>query len=629
MQKAIFVAHTAHLAKMAESCAQESSVNCDVVYKALDEIDEPLDLKDYQLVIAYGDYAQDLKAQTDLTILEINPDFVSLLQDIESLIAIGKKQIFVISDVIDLDFELKTFKLADAQIIFTKVSTKKEAVLALAQARAALADGSVGSIDILKLAQGYKDLTAIPFSLSKNAILKTMKAAKRILHLEKVKRLQLTRLDLLINNIQEGILIFNLSKETVFSNVQADSILKGIDKDHYYDFVSPYFKESTDVNKVIELNGHQVLMQTKHFIFPQTDIDNYVVIIQAANEIEKQEHTLRKHTVSKGLIAKATFSSMCVNDKQTKEIVETAKRFATTDSTVLICGETGVGKEILAQSIHNASSRKAEPFVSVNCASLPPSLIESELFGYAEGAFTGARAKGKKGLFELAHRGTIFLDEIGELPIDIQALLLRVLQEREVMRIGDDKVIPLDVRVICATNRHLMELCEEGKFRLDLYYRINVLRLRVPALRDRKDDIIPLFKLFLTKAFGHERFSLSDKAQAFLLNQPWRGNIRELRNVAEACVLYGNEIKVETLEEITYQKTLDDDKKAQVLPFKQKDNLVKVDDASLVLDLKSLTSLKDAEKKILEGMLQHYSIQDLCKKLGLSRVTLWRKLKGD
>lgn len=197
------------------------------------------------------------------------------------------------------------------------------------------------------------------------------------------------------------------------------------------------------------------------------------------------------------------------------------------------------------------------------------------------------------------------------------------------MRIGDDKVIPLDVRVICATNRHLMELCEEGKFRLDLYYRINVLRLRVPALRDRKDDIIPLFKLFLTKAFGHERFSLSDKAQAFLLNQPWRGNIRELRNVAEACVLYGNEIKVETLEEITYQKTLDDDKKAQVLPFKQKDNLVKVDDASLVLDLKSLTSLKDAEKKILEGMLQHYSIQDLCKKLGLSRVTLWRKLKGD
>lgn len=244
---------------------------------------------------------------------------------------------------------------------------------------------------------------------------------------------------------------------------------------------------------------------------------------------------------------------MIVKEQNMEQLVEKAKLFARTDSTVLIYGETGTGKEVLAQSIHNHSHRKSEPFVSLNCASLPPSLIESELFGYAEGAFTGARKQGKKGLFELANKGTIFLDEIGELTLDVQSRLLRVLQEREVMRVGDDKIIPLDVRVICATNRDLLKMASQGTFRLDLYYRINVLQLRIPALRERPKDIYELFttytKSFLGKAQS-QNLTIDDDALCFLQSYPWPGNIRQLRNVSEAIVLYGPHITLAKLCEI-------------------------------------------------------------------------------
>ena len=164
---------------------------------------------------------------------------------------------------------------------------------------------------------------------------------------------------------------------------------------------------------------------------------------------------------------------------------------------MLIHGETGVGKELFAQGIHQASSRADGPFVAVNCAALPESLLESELFGYVEGAFTGAVRKGKPGLFELAHTGTIFLDEVSEIPLSLQGRLLRVLQEREVVRLGHDRVIPVDVRVICATNRELNHLVEGGRFRQDLYWRLNVLSLAIPPLRERPDDISLLLNHFL------------------------------------------------------------------------------------------------------------------------------------
>ncbi|WDC84728.1 sigma 54-interacting transcriptional regulator [Caloramator sp. mosi_1] len=185
------------------------------------------------------------------------------------------------------------------------------------------------------------------------------------------------------------------------------------------------------------------------------------------------------------------------NSPKMKECINIAKKIAKSDYTVLINGESGTGKEMIAQSIHNYSNRSIYPFVAVNCAALPENLLESELFGYEKGAFTGALKEGKIGLFEIANNGTIFLDEIGDMPLKLQTRLLRVLQEKQIMRVGSDNIINVNVRVIAATNKDLKKLVDEGLFREDLYYRINVLPISLPPLRERKEDIMPLLESFL------------------------------------------------------------------------------------------------------------------------------------
>jgi PAS domain S-box-containing protein len=214
-------------------------------------------------------------------------------------------------------------------------------------------------------------------------------------------------------------------------------------------------------------------------------------------------------------------------------------KYALGDSTVIIVGESGTGKELVAHSIHQASKRKHNPLIVVNCASIPKDLLESELFGYEPGAFTGANLKGKPGKFELAHEGTIFLDEVGDLPLDMQAKLLRVIQEREVERIGGKSPIPLDFRLVAATNKNLESLCHEGTFREDLYYRLSVLTIRVPPLRERKEDLLPLAKYILDKLslkFRRGSYSICEEVIKIFDNYNWPGNVRELENALEYAV---------------------------------------------------------------------------------------------
>lgn len=243
------------------------------------------------------------------------------------------------------------------------------------------------------------------------------------------------------------------------------------------------------------------------------------------------ENKWRSKALGRGYTAKYHFNHIVTRSPAMKQLLDLAERNAASESSILISGESGTGKELLAQAIHNASARKSGPFVGVNCASLPESLLESELFGYEAGAFTGASRNGKKGLFEQADMGTLFLDEIGEMPIHLQTRLLRVLQEKEVMRIGGDCVIDVDVRIISATNRQLREQIREGSFRPDLYYRLNVVPLRLPPLRERPEDIPPLIQEFQKQLDISFRFT--DEAMACLQNFYWEGNIRELRNCVE------------------------------------------------------------------------------------------------
>lgn len=231
-----------------------------------------------------------------------------------------------------------------------------------------------------------------------------------------------------------------------------------------------------------------------------------------------------------------SFDSIVTKDVKMLQIIEKAKKVANMNRDVLITGESGVGKEVLVQAIHYASPRADRPFVAVNCGALPKELLASELFGHVAGAFTGAHPKGKQGKFVYANHGTIFLDEIGELPLDAQAYLLRVLEEREVTPLGGNKSIPIDVRVISATNRNLVEEVEKGNFREDLYYRIHVLSLTIPSLQERKKDIIHLANHFLQK-MNLTHLSFSRKAIETLENYHWPGNIRQLKNVINQAIL--------------------------------------------------------------------------------------------
>ena len=205
--------------------------------------------------------------------------------------------------------------------------------------------------------------------------------------------------------------------------------------------------------------------------------------------IQMVDRKIRKELIGRGHFAKNKFDDIVGDSRLISQTKQKAMRYAMSNSAVLIVGETGVGKEMFVQSIHNYSNRKYKPFVAVNCAALPQSIMESELFGYVKGAFTGARSEGKLGIFELAHTGTVFLDEISELPLDVQAKLLRIIQEKELTRVGDDKTIPIDVRVIAACNTNLRECVSNKTFRQDLYYRIAVLELKIPPLRERTEDI--------------------------------------------------------------------------------------------------------------------------------------------
>lgn len=232
-----------------------------------------------------------------------------------------------------------------------------------------------------------------------------------------------------------------------------------------------------------------------------------------------------------------SFQSYISQNKDLQKTLSLAAKVANTNCTILIQGESGVGKEVMAKCIHNASNRKERPMIKVNCASIPENLLESELFGYEEGAFTGARKGGKLGKFELANKGTILLDEIGDMSLTMQSKLLRVLQEKELERVGGTKTIKLDVRVIAATNQNLEEMVEKNEFRSDLYYRLHVVPIHIPALRCRREDIMPLVRYFIERNGGDESTDLTPGAARMLEEYGWPGNVRELQNVIEYAMI--------------------------------------------------------------------------------------------
>ncbi|UOF91153.1 sigma 54-interacting transcriptional regulator [Fodinisporobacter ferrooxydans] len=343
-----------------------------------------------------------------------------------------------------------------------------------------------------------------------------------------------------------------------------------------------------------------------------------VITCREISKIQHLENQIRRELHAKGLLARFHFRDIRYVSEKMNDMIQRASFFAQTDSTILINGESGTGKELIAQGIHNSSKRKEGAFVAINCAALPESLLESELFGYSEGAFTGAKKGGRMGLFEMANGGTIFLDEIGEISPMIQARLLRVVQEKEVMRVGGDRVIPVDIRIVAATNRNLWHLVKKGEFRSDLFFRLSVLRLELPPLRERREDIPVIVDSFLEKkGVPYSWATLSEKMKHFFLSYFWPGNIRELENIVER---YRLSIQSFTEESHFIREVLNETEFVE--PPADSESVF--EDQLMI----KIGTMEDMEKQIIMQMLNRYeqNRRQVAESLGISRTTLWKKL---
>jgi len=364
-----------------------------------------------------------------------------------------------------------------------------------------------------------------------------------------------------------------------------------------------------EIDQLQKLNN-RVVLTSRVPILVGDQVEGVVATFRDIKSIEESEHKIRKQLYSKGLISKYTFDDIKGESQAIKKCIEISKEYAKSNFTILISGESGTGKELFAHSVHHQSERRSEAFVAINCAALPKSLLESELFGYVGGAFTGAKKEGKIGLFELAHNGTIFLDEIAETPLSIQSRLLRVIQEKEVMRLGSDRVIKIDVRIISATNKNLWKEVVRGNFREDLYYRLSALELKIPPLRGRRKDIPFISREFIRNYFQNIYYAYQKKWEEIFLNlqkYEFYGNVRELYNVLKRLAILiqkREEYSVQGLIDLTY----DEEEKLLVLKAGQRKK-------GEVEDILEMLNRKDWDKS------------ETAKELGISRTTLWRKMK--
>ncbi len=340
-------------------------------------------------------------------------------------------------------------------------------------------------------------------------------------------------LDKAIANSSDGVLLTDNGYNLVYYNKSADMIFQIEDHQETYnlrdlmDEKTYHALSSRMKTKYLKIRDEDYLIEKSTLKVMEMNI-GYYMLFRKEKAIRDLEINLKGILMEKGQVAKYSFEDILYRSASMEACIRLAKKSSLTDHTILIEGESGTGKELIAQSIHKYSFRKEAPFVAINCAALPETLLESELFGYEEGAFTGAKKSGKLGLFEQADKGTIFLDEIGDISPNLQRQLLRVLQERQIMRIGSDRLIDIDVRIIVATNKILLDEVHKGHFRSDLYYRLNVIPIVIPPLRERKEDI----QIILKDRLGEQYHNLSAKEKENILAYDWPGNIRELESAA-------------------------------------------------------------------------------------------------
>ncbi len=489
-------------------------------------------------------------------------------------------------------------------------------------------------------------------------ILQAIEEAQKIINATQMEKERANMFKAILDHISDGVVSIDKNGVITVLNKAAQTIIKTdekklIGKKAESTILNPRIHEVVEKGKpelgILEEIGGITVVTNSTPIFVDNQVVGAVSTFQDVTYLQQLEQQVRRKLSRQGLIPKYKFDDIIGESPGMITAIQRAKKFANTDYTILITAETGSGKEMFAHSMHSTSKRNKGPFVTVNCASLPESLLEAELFGYSEGAFTGASKGGHAGLFEQAHGGTIFLDEVSEISGRLQILFLRVLQEKEIRRIGDSKIIPVNVRIISASNRKLKELVSQGDFREDLYYRLNVLNLHIPPLRERQDDIPLLIENFLSIYPGtlNKNCSITPNAIRLLQQYEWPGNVRQLENIIQRLIVITEDESSIDISDV--QQALEGeltnsnfDNIFTPLPAKsdlKNKNLLK---ASNALSLDNIEVETDTNRSSSEGLLSNIESEAILKVLrsvngnrqkaskilGISSTTLWRRLKN-
>ncbi|MGD9566756.1 MAG: sigma 54-interacting transcriptional regulator [Sedimentibacter sp.] len=564
--------------------------------------------------------------KVNVPVIQMRIDTLDILHSIKHASNTNKDVVLLLSDLEFFEYE-EWKEMITSKIIFEKFTHRYEiedVIKKYLQKDVIIVGDGVPCI----IAQKY-NIAVEPFGVSDESVRAAVRSAWQIVDAIYEQKYKNEVLNKILDDVHDAVIAIDKDGYIILYNEQAKELLKKSNKSVLKKELINVFPElglmlnvlKTKKNISNEILNLEKIMVTANIslLYIDDNIIGALCAFQDVTKLQSLEKKVRYELNKKGLTAKYNFENIITYETNMKATLSKAVKIGMSDSSAIIYGESGTGKEMITQSIHNISDRRNEPFVAINCAALSESLLESELFGYEEGAFTGARKGGKPGMFELAHGGTIFLDEINSISLNLQKKLLRVLEEKEVMRIGSDYVIPLDVRILAATNENLRSKVEEGNFREDLFYRLNVIELHIPPLRDRKKDIIPIFKKFLMEFSNTSNLpEINQELEKKLKNYSWSGNVRELRNIAQQYTLFG-EI------ELYYNKNTGFNKIDQYKENNEQNNTQQ--DINLKMNLSEIN--KFVEMKVismLEG--QGYNKNDIAKILGISRTSLWKKINS-
>lgn len=577
--------------------------------------------KGAKVIVSRGTTASFLREHVSVPVVDIRHSVVDIYLAVEKAKKLSKK-IAIIGGERLCKSAMTYSKISGFHLLIRQAEVHKDFERELNYAKRQEIEVVLGGFLVENLAAKY-NLRYVASPADSDAIHEAIQEALHDVRVIKTKKEEYETINATLNNVSEGIVGFKSDGSLIYINNNAKKLLKFREGDSISNLLPQGLYMSTaqtgeaHYGELIALDSQYVLLNTVP-IKVDDEVIGAVTTLHKEKSINQMDISIRKKHFARGHVAKKCFEDIIGHSAVTEAVKFRAKLYAKSEETVLILGETGTGKEIFAQSIHNFSKRKELPFVAINCAALSESVLESELFGYVKGAFTGARSEGKEGLFEMAHNGTIFLDEISEIPNNVQVKLLRVIQEKEVCRIGDDKIIPVNVRVIAASNKNILQEIERGAFREDLYYRLSVLELNLPPLRDKREDIYDIVDYLLEENSGNDK-SITNAAKDLLSNFDWPGNVRQLSNIIKCLVVISGD-----------NKRIDQDKVLEILSVKNSIDTKEGSDLSTMSQASLGTGLfKHSQKELIKTTLSktYGSRKKTAEILGMGTTTLWRKIK--